>query len=133
MAKRRLFSWGGMTMRGRRKDSAGAQFDAERKENAEAIAAVEQELALIKDIKNLPLSEFFARLVAARDGISPDRVTPGYIAGLRQRRIYPDARFEGGSEYGGYTGDRLVHLTRNEIDKLSLSVERELDSLLDRP
>lgn len=88
---------------------------------------VQNELALMREIRDLPLKYYFRRLIAARAGISPEEVTPEYILKQRELTVYPNTRFDIHSAYGGYQGQHLMVLTRNEIEELAQKTEKALE------
>ena len=63
------------------------------------------------------LDEYLKRLIAERDGVKPEDVTPSYIREQREKRIYPKVRYCNCSEYGGYNLNGLEVYTREELEK----------------
>lgn len=93
------------------------------------LTRVQKELALIREIRDLPLREYFKHLIAAQEGILPEDVTSEYILKQRQDLIYPTGRYDVHSAYGGYQGSHLAFLTRNEVDELAREVDEEFEKI----
>ena len=71
------------------------------------------------------LDRIFRERIAELDGVKPEEVTVEYIRQQREKRIYPDARF---NIYSSYVcgGIGLAHFTRNELNR----VERGVDEIM---
>ena len=65
-----------------------------------------------------PLAQFFCALIAARDDVPVEEVTLDYIREQREKRVYPTARYEVHSTYGGAQQHDLRQLTRQEVEKI---------------
>lgn len=72
------------------------------------------------------LDRFFREKIAERDQIPADEVTTEYIRKERERKFYPNLRYDIGSNYGGYSGVGLHFSTRHEIEERE---ERMMDDL----
>ena len=68
------------------------------------------------------LGELLGRLIAAQEEITPEQVTVAYIEEQRQKRFYPNTRYNLGSD----SGERIC--TREELD----AIERQVDKALER-
>lgn len=62
------------------------------------------------------LGTFLSKKIAEVDGINPEDVTVAYIHEQREKRFYPDTRYD--------APQGLVSLTRNELDKLEESIDK---------
>jgi hypothetical protein len=69
------------------------------------------------------LEELQARLIADVLGISANEVTIEFIDHLLETKIYPRARFNRGSAYGGYTNAALRVYTGEELASIRRSVD----------
>jgi hypothetical protein len=88
-------------------------------------AIAEQEELVVRE----GLERFLERLIAQRDGVRPEDVTEEYIRRKRAERVYPIARFEIGSNYGGYDTTGLQVLTRAEVDEAEVRAQRAASAL----
>jgi len=59
------------------------------------------------------IETYLTRLISEADGVRPEEVTVEYIRQQREKRIYPDTRFEP-TDYG------LFSFTRRELDKIEM-------------
>jgi hypothetical protein len=62
------------------------------------------------------LEEKLTELIAQALGVSPDDITPEFIHKWREEHIYPNARYDFSSRYGGYNSARRIVLSRAEIE-----------------
>ena len=122
--KRRLIG-----ARDRREKAALSQ--PERKEDRALDAArLERIMRVFERYKDEPLETLFRQLIAAQDDIRPEDVTLDYIRSQRERRFYPNTRYDTDSRYGGYDSRRLRFLSRNELDEVSEQVAKRLADIL---
>jgi hypothetical protein len=75
------------------------------------------------------LDELLRRQIAEKLGMAPEDVTIEFLDELLEKRIYPSARFNIGSQYGGYDNSNLVVLTREELASIEKAVEVERERL----
>jgi hypothetical protein len=79
-----------------------------------------------RDDPFVSLDDLLTRLIAAQEGIRPEEVTTEYIHEQREARIYPAAKPNNGTTYGGYHAGRLRVFSRAEIDQLERDAEEKL-------
>ena len=68
------------------------------------------------EFRDFPLRDFFIKLIAKRDKVSVEKITPTWILRQREKEIYPNTKFDISSKRGGYSSDGLISLTRTDID-----------------
>ncbi len=84
---------------------------------------------VVEELARETLDDFLKRRIAAKEGIAPEQVTPEYIQERREEQIYPDIRYEIGSDYGGYDTVGLKFRTRHELDEIERDVDEALAKL----
>ena len=72
------------------------------------------------------LDDFLTCLIANHDQVPPARVTVEYIRNERAKRVYPTARYENGTKYGGYSTTGLTFRTMAERQAIAEEVDRRL-------
>ncbi len=68
------------------------------------------------------LDTFLTNLIAKKEGISPEEVTIEYIHEQREKKIYPNTRYECGSGLTSYT--------RKELEEIQEKVDAEMEAIL---
>jgi len=68
------------------------------------------------------LEQYQRRRVADLLDLPPSEVTDEVLEQLMQRCVYPSARLDQGSEYGGYDNSHLTVVTRTELHDLERAV-----------
>jgi hypothetical protein len=82
-----------------------------------------------KGLQNQPrqsLDEYLTCLIAIHDRVPPARVTVEYIRNERAKRVYPTARYDNGTRYGGYSTTGLTFRTMKERQAIATEVDRRL-------
>lgn len=82
-----------------------------------------------KPEKSESLDEYLTRLISEKEGIKREEVTVEYMHQQRMNKIYPKAKFEIGSDYGGYDTTGLAVYSRDELDDIEKSVDKELKKI----
>ena len=77
------------------------------------------------------LDSFFRKKIAEKDRIRDEDVTTEYVRKERERRFYPNLRYDIGSSYGGYSGVGLHFSTLRELEDREERIMRDLEE--DRP
>lgn len=75
------------------------------------------------------LEVLITRLIAEQEGIPEEKVTVEYIREQREKRFYPNTRYNIGSDYGGYDAVGLKFSTIQEL----LDLESRADKFLNCP
>ena len=75
------------------------------------------------------LDEKLTRLICEHEGISPDELTIDYIHKQREKRFYPNTRYDLDSIYGGYSTIGLKVYTLNELNEIKNQVHKKMDLL----
>ena len=69
------------------------------------------------------LDELLRRQIAEKLGMAAEDMTIEFLDELLETRIYPSARFNVGSQYGGYDNSNMQVLTREELAAIQKAVE----------
>lgn len=83
-------------------------------------------MEILAKYKDASLAELLIQLIAEQDGVAPETVTEQYVLKQLQERVYPSARLNIGSKYGGYDGTGLTFRTREELTKMVEQSETKL-------
>lgn len=73
---------------------------------------------ILEKYKDASLNDVLTHLISEQDGVPPEKVTVEYIREQREKRIYRTARYNIGSDYGGYGTEGLQFLTHEELDAI---------------
>jgi hypothetical protein len=61
------------------------------------------------------LDEVITKLIARDLDVEPEKITPEFMSNWRDEHLYPDARVNLNTKYGGYNGGGRTALTRREV------------------